>query len=291
MSRSQRFSRVRLKVPRRMAGLSLIELMISMVLGLVVMGAAIAIFLSNQNTFRASEGLNRIQENARVAFELMSRDVRAAGGTACSNASLVEDTGSASLQFRTSPVDGAADELIVRSGDDTAYRVIDSTANSVSLDPDQVDAASDAFSDDDLLLLCNARKTFLVQATGVAGTTVEFDALPGGYIPTDDEFAPPTAVTLARYRDVRWFVDGNGRGDASSLYVSRAGGAREEVLEGISNLGFEYLDGTSGTYQTSPAGIDVVAVRMTMTLNANDVEGREMTRTSTHVVSMRSRTL
>lgn len=290
MTPSRRNAMRRLRSSRRMAGLSLVELMISVVLGLVVTGAAIAVFLSNQNTFRASEGLNRIQENARVAFELISRDIRAAGGTACSNASTVESTGPEAMEFRDSPVTGTASELALRSGADAAYRVLGSTSNSVDLDPDQLGSAGDAFVEGQMLLLCNARKTFLVEATGVSGLTVAFDPLPGSYIPTDDEFAPPTAVTVARYRDVRWFIEENGRG-GSSLYVSRAGGAREEVLEGISNLGFEYLDSTTGVYGNSPAVADLVAVRVTLTLTGDDVEGSPLSRTSSHVVSMRSRTL
>jgi type IV pilus assembly protein PilW len=67
----------------RQSGFGLIELMISMVLGLLVLGAAIAVFQSNQRTFSANEGQNRIQEGARAAYEMMSRDIRAAGGTAC----------------------------------------------------------------------------------------------------------------------------------------------------------------------------------------------------------------
>ncbi len=64
-------------------GVSLIELMIALVLGLVVTGAAIAIFLTNRQTYIASENVGRMQENARTAFELMSRDVREAAGNAC----------------------------------------------------------------------------------------------------------------------------------------------------------------------------------------------------------------
>ena len=52
------------------AGFGLIELMISMVLGLLVLGAAIAVFQSNQRTFNANEGQNRIQEGARAAYEI-----------------------------------------------------------------------------------------------------------------------------------------------------------------------------------------------------------------------------
>lgn len=290
MSTARRMQRAPHGGRRREAGLSLVELMISMVLGLIVMGAAFAVFMSNQATFRTSEGLGRIQENARVAFELMARDIRAAGGSACSSASMVEDTGARSLEFRGSPVAGNANQLIVRSGDDTAYRVIGSTSTSVEIDPDQLADATDAFETGDFILLCNARKTFVVEATGVAGNVVEFAQLPGAYSPSEDAFAPPDAVVLARYRDVRWFVNDNGRG-GTSLYVSRLGGDAEEVAEGVEDLAFQYLDATTGTYQNAPAGLDVTAVRISMTLTGDDADGNELSRTSSHVVSMRSRTL
>ncbi|MBJ7574797.1 prepilin-type N-terminal cleavage/methylation domain-containing protein [Luteimonas sp. MC1828] len=274
----------------RMSGLSLIELMIAMVLGLVVMGAAFAVFMSNQNTFGTNEGLNRIQENARVAFELMSRDIRAAGGSACSNMSVVESVGARSIAFRDMPVTGTANSLSVISGDDTAYRVIDSTSSSVTFDPAQLDDATQAFREDDLLLLCNARKTFLVEAESVTTDTLTHATLPGGYDPTDDEFAPPAAVVLARFRDVRWFVGANTRG-GSSLWVSRLGGPAEEVAEGITALAFEYLEAGAVAYTTTPNWGNVIAVRITMTLRGADVDGQALTRTASNVVSMRSRTL
>jgi type IV pilus assembly protein PilW len=67
----------------RPAGLSLVELMVSLVLGLLVIGGASTVFLSNRQTYRATENLSRMQESARVAFELMARDLREAGGNAC----------------------------------------------------------------------------------------------------------------------------------------------------------------------------------------------------------------
>ncbi|MGY4516673.1 type IV pilus assembly protein PilW [Lysobacter sp. HA18] len=69
------------------AGFSLIELMIALVLGLLVVAGASAVFLSNKRTFGTSETLNRIQESQRASFELMSRDLREAGGNPCSMSS------------------------------------------------------------------------------------------------------------------------------------------------------------------------------------------------------------
>lgn len=276
----------------RSAGFGLIELMIAMVLGLIVIGAAFAVFMSNQNTFRANEGLNRIQESARVAFELISRDIRAAGGSACSNVSIVESTNAESVAFRDEPVSGAGDTLTVLSGDDVAYQVDASTSSSVTLAAtDDFTDASEAFEDGDILLLCNARKTFVVEATNVAGMTVTHTALPAGYNPMADEYAPPAAVVLARFRSVQWFVQPNGRG-GNSLFVRRLGGDAEEVAEGVDDLTFTYLRAGGNSYTGAPASWnDVIAVRMTMTLSGEDVDGQPLQRTASNVVSMRARTL
>lgn len=65
------------------AGLTLVELMIALVLGLLILAAAIAVFASNRQVYRSTESLGRIQENARAAYEIMARDVREAAGNAC----------------------------------------------------------------------------------------------------------------------------------------------------------------------------------------------------------------
>ena len=64
-------------------GLTLIELMISMVMGLVIVGGVLSIFVSNSQTAKVNDNLMRIQENARTAFELMARDIREAGQNPC----------------------------------------------------------------------------------------------------------------------------------------------------------------------------------------------------------------
>ena len=113
----------RIRRMSRFAGFGLIELMIAMVLGLLVLGAAIAVFQSNQRTFDANEGTNRIQEGARVAYELMSKDIRAAGGSACSNLARpdVEHAFTAEeTALLTNFISGSGSEFTVTSGDDTA---------------------------------------------------------------------------------------------------------------------------------------------------------------------------
>ena len=68
---------------RAARGFTLIELLIAMVLSMVVIGAVIAVFLANRQSYRSTEGLSRVQENVRLAFEQMARDMRAAGSVPC----------------------------------------------------------------------------------------------------------------------------------------------------------------------------------------------------------------
>lgn len=74
------------QMPRgRQGGFSLVELMIALVLGLVVVLGASTVFLSNKQSFRTNLALGEVQENARIAFELIARDIRQAGVTGCGN--------------------------------------------------------------------------------------------------------------------------------------------------------------------------------------------------------------
>ena len=299
----------RLPLQRLPAGFGLIELMIALVLGLLVMGAAIAVFQSNQNTYRANEGLNRMQENARVAFELLSRDLRAAGGSACSNKALVQTTGAASTAYNDAVVgvndtnnslDAARDQVTATAGDDTSYKVTAATSTSVTLDlaGTGITSATDAFKAGDVVLLCNARYAYVVTATSVGTNTLGFAALPGGYVPTNDPSAPPMSVVVARFRDNRWFVGSNGRG-GNSLFVSRNGAAADEIAEGVESLRVRYLENRpdGGCVQNTSYGDTaanwgcVSGVRLDMRLRGQNVDGRTFTRDFSNVISLRSRNL
>ena len=60
-------------------GFSLIELMISLALGLIVIAAVIAVFLSTSRTANATSILSRAQESSRFAVQYIGRELRTAG--------------------------------------------------------------------------------------------------------------------------------------------------------------------------------------------------------------------
>ena len=69
----------------RVRGLSLIELMIAMVIGLVLLLGLMQVFAASRTASRLSEGLARVQENGRFAMDYLQRDLRMAGHFGCVN--------------------------------------------------------------------------------------------------------------------------------------------------------------------------------------------------------------
>jgi type IV pilus assembly protein PilW len=59
--------------------------MIALALGLIVILGASNIFLSSKQSYRTNEALSQIQENSRIAFEMLGRDLRQARLTGCGN--------------------------------------------------------------------------------------------------------------------------------------------------------------------------------------------------------------
>lgn len=77
---------------RAEAGLTLVELMIAMFLGLLVVGGVVSVIFANSQTYRTNHGLVQVQESARTAFELLARDLRQAAATGCGNTERIANT-------------------------------------------------------------------------------------------------------------------------------------------------------------------------------------------------------
>jgi len=69
-------------------GLSLVELMISLTLGIVLMTGVVQMFLASRITYGTQQGISRVQESGRMAVEFLSQDIRMAGFMGCSSRNL-----------------------------------------------------------------------------------------------------------------------------------------------------------------------------------------------------------
>lgn len=64
--------------PTTQSGMTLIELMVALAIGMFLMIGAMTVFMQSRTTFKVTESISRLQENARFALEALESDVRMA---------------------------------------------------------------------------------------------------------------------------------------------------------------------------------------------------------------------
>jgi type IV pilus assembly protein PilW len=179
----------------RQAGLTLVELMIAMGLGIFLVGGILSIYTSTQQNFRVSQNVSRLQEGARFSFEQIGRDVRDAGANLCgvkavSNVVRIDgaspdwanwDAGTlvgyesgtslGSITVGTSVGDRAtgtdAISMLRASMDDADLKVIQShtpAANTLVLDN------VDGYAAEDVVLMCDAQSGAIAALSTISKT-------------------------------------------------------------------------------------------------------------------------
>ncbi|WP_024869839.1 prepilin-type N-terminal cleavage/methylation domain-containing protein [Pseudoxanthomonas suwonensis] len=293
-------------------GFSLIELMVSLVLGMLVVGAAIGIFASNKQTYRATQGLGRIQENGQIAFELLSRDIREAGSNPCDVAlpagNIISGAGAATpdganwymalaypLYGFESGASGAPAHVagtdviqVLRAGDDVRGLTADlvSGGNTATFAP-----GTPQFKSGDVVMICDMRVLGVFKAnndsTGTTTGTINFgngfndcNYFPqpnaGACAGASTAYLFPKFSSITALHGIRWFVR-DSDGDATngySLYRQVNGGNAEEVIQGVTDLQLKYLTDTGYLDSSALATADAwKSVRaVRLTLTLRDTE-------------------
>ncbi len=85
----------------RQYGLSLIELMLAMVIGLTIIASAVTVFSGSRRSSDLNSALTEIQDNARFAMDTISRELRMAGFQGCVDI----NTSTAKVLANTAPTD------------------------------------------------------------------------------------------------------------------------------------------------------------------------------------------
>ena len=283
MKRSQHRSRQR--------GVGLNEIMVSLVLGLLVVGAASAVFIATRQANRTSDGLSRLQESARTAFDLIMRDVREGGGTPCdSYMNFVNVLNAAQATPPTwwadwnRPVrgfggadafDGAAfgggvgqrvagtDAISVLFVDDLRGLAI--SAHDTGTSVFTVSRANPGIAVGQPLMACNYLRSALFAATAVnaAGATVTAaqaagtngNCTAGLALPTDcaatNNYSFPAGSKIGALQAVGWYIGNNGRADTGGRSLYRVTRTATEEIA-------EGVTAMTVTYLTS-TGTDYVA--------------------------------
>lgn len=78
-----KLSPLSMSLPRRQNGVTLIELLVALALGLAVLVGLSAVYVAAKQAFRFQETAGRLQEDATFALEIIARDLRMAGYAGC----------------------------------------------------------------------------------------------------------------------------------------------------------------------------------------------------------------
>jgi len=240
----------------RQRGLTLVELMIAITLGLIVLASVIGVLLANRESYRTSEALSRMQENARFTFEVLGRSIRAAGGNPCGATKVANVLNNQSTtwwanwgnnavrgyeandaQFPQSVGSGVAqrvagtDALILMSGAlDEGVVITDHDPNSAQF---KVNTTQHGLEDGDIVMACDNDHAAIFQVTNASSSNVTIvhntgTGNPGncskglGY-PTDCGSVNGNLYTfagngfLAKLSAEAWYIGNNSRG-GRSLY-------------------------------------------------------------------------
>lgn len=182
------------KKPQR--GLSLVELMIAIAIASFLTLGLTELFSNSRQTYRVQENLSRLQENARFAMQIISRDIRMADFAGCKNSSINDATNhidttsgnyDATLHEFVSAVqgnNGAAGASIALDAPDT-LTILNAADSGVSVQAPfgplpssdiNVTAGHD-FEQGDIILLADCTQSDIFQITNdpTGGTVIEHD--------------------------------------------------------------------------------------------------------------------
>lgn len=270
---------MKMNIPRQQAGFSLIELMIALVLGLILTGAALSVVVNTRQTFRTVENHSRMQENARTAFELIARDIRAAAGNPCGANQITNNLTNGATAWwanfnanglrgfdNSAAGDAAAtivavgnaagdrlagtDALITLSGNQGEAFVV-ATHNSAAAPPTfTLSTTAHNLRQNDIAMVCDGIRTTLFQVTNnpVNSASIAHDA--GGAAPgnlaanlgrTFD-----SGAMITRYSSAFWYIGPNGRGSNSLFRRSYDGNAgaeiNAEIIDNVTGMDIDYVE-------------------------------------------------
>lgn len=253
---------------QRESGVTLIELMIAMVIGLFIIGTTLYVVQETQVTYRYNDHLAQIQEGGRFAVERIAHDVRMAGYNGCartppSQASLngrgdstittrvlalppainpdtmqipvqrfTQSSSSPSTAFTGNTVPNS-DVLIIRGSSPSGVSIVGNTtpANAQF----QISGNPDNFVQGDLLWVvdCTIGQAHLVRATtvGAGGGMVNIAHAANANSQATFRFRQSNNATVMRFTVTGYYLANSGRFDSAGQPIVSLFNARLTELQ------------------------------------------------------------
>ena len=194
--------------PRTQQGITLIELMIALVIGLLATGAMLKVYVDSSRLYRFNEGLARIQENGRFATEFIRRDARMAGFWGCYHgASLtnrITPGGAGYISYESSDITGTNNDGL-NGADSITFSGAAGNAGTVNSNMAAADSAipvnyTGTFKQGEPLLISDCETTDIFQLTGISGSAPSLTLEHSTDMNTTDELSKAYATGSRLYR-------------------------------------------------------------------------------------------
>ncbi len=285
-------------------GFTLVELMVSMLLGTFLIGGVIGVYIANSRTNQVNEQMAQVQQASQISFQLLGRDVQHAGYSGCANIVAAQVVNmltplpwwanwvgglvgfeSAAPNFGGGVIPPVAnsDSLHLMFGRGVSSAVV--SHNAVAPTPLVINQNLGGIITNDILLGCDSKMGVIFRATAVAGNNINHAV--GGAVPANIALnfgiAPDgtrflrnlsnDAGTVMPLESVAWFV-GTQNGINSLYRVALLAGVIqiEEVVQNVDTLQLEYLVQNADSYVAANLVANwelVMSVRATLTLADN----------------------
>jgi type IV pilus assembly protein PilW len=318
---------------RSSSGFSLVELMVAMLISLLLMAGVVQIFGGTKASYNMQEGTSRLQENARFTLSRLTHDISAAGYLGCMDSAnpvrpfindLANKVPGSSYDF-AEPLFGTegtgvnnSDTISIRRASTAA--AIPMTAPMASpISPLQLNPANtnyQALQQFDILVIgdCGSASVFMItnDPTMSGGTimhaaSVVSNGVNSGQSNVDGDlgrvYGTQGASVAGAYRvgTTTYLLCNSVSGTGTSLFVNSCGNAANELVEGVTDMQFDYgvdTDAVAGADEYLKADQvtaanqwnSVVSVRTTLTFDSiQNIPGGPLTKPFVTTVRVRNR--
>jgi type IV pilus assembly protein PilW len=269
---------------RRQGGVGLVEIMISLTLGLIVTGAIVQIYLTTKRQNDMQTSLTGRQESARFAAQIIQRDGQMAGYRGC-----LRDTGAVVNTLNTPTdflynygqhvvgFDNAAglppsitnvvpgtDVLTVRTVDDPRIELTAAMVSAVANPVTTVGLAPAPFANGDVALVADCTGAAIFQVNQYNAGTGAIQHVTAGTpgnstLSLGRSFA--AGAQVFRLRTTTYFIRQSTNGTGPALWRRVGLAAPQELAEGIEDMQVLYGEDTDGNqspdvYRTAAAVAD-----------------------------------
>jgi type IV pilus assembly protein PilW len=283
-------------------GFTLVELMISLLLGTFLIAGVIGVYIANSRTSLVNEEMGQMQQASQVSFQLLSRDIQHAGYAGCANITTsrvvnmlnpqpwwtnwvggiqgYENIGLPHFGDANIPWLDGTDRLHLMYGRGVSSSVV--AHNAVAVPPMVINQNLGGIVSNDIVMGCDSKMAVIFRATTVDGNDVSHAV--GGAVPanTDLNFGIDPAGnsflqnissdvgTIMALESIGWYV-GTQNGVDSLYRVALIAGevVIEEVVQNVTGFELQYLELNANNYVNADLVTDwgaVMSVRATLTM-------------------------